>query len=87
MHRTSAVLLMSLILVFINVQLQLPQCPVKEDRWLTHEVYPLAPTGTQWQGEAAGMEVQGEVASLALLQLQPPQGDFRKLLGCQLVPV
>lgn len=80
MHRTSPVLLMSLILVFINVQLQLPQCPVKEDRWLTNEVYPLAPTGTQWQGEALGMEVQGEVASLALLQLQPSQGDFRKLL-------
>lgn len=27
-----------------------------------------------------GVQVQGEVPSLALLQLQPPQGELRKLL-------
>lgn len=79
-RRKGSVLFTSLVLFLSNVQLQLPQCPVEEAGWLTYKVYPLAPTGAQWQGEAVGMEVQGEVARLALLQFQPLQSDFRKLL-------
>lgn len=78
-HKGS-VLLTSLGLLHSNVQLQLPQRPVEEAGWLTHKVYLLAPTGAHRQGEAVGMEMQGEVARLALLQLQPLQSYFRKLL-------
>jgi len=63
-------------LVVSDVQLQLFQSLLEEEGRLADEVYALA----QGQGEAVGVEVEGEEASLALLQLQPLQGDFRKLL-------
>lgn len=64
------------LLIFGKVQLQVSQSLVEKGGWFADKVQPLA----QGQGEPVGMQVEREVASLALLQLQPLQGDFRKLL-------
>lgn len=62
--------------VSADVQLQLLQRLQEEGGRLADEVELLA----QRQAEPAGVEVQGQVPSLALLQPQPPQGDLRELL-------